>query len=450
MRLADWTRGHRGAFVATAALFVVAFLWLYPAPVLLSHQVRQSLLAAQSLNAGYGFEVTPEIPFAKFGPFYPLILAFLARLGLGVGPAVHLINCAAFAGALLGLHALCRLLGVRRPLVALALYGSLAANTLLLRSARPDLVVVCAATLALVAFVAYVQRPTMGALLAAAACSSVAATSRYVAVLALLPMILVALWLAGGSWRTRVRDLTIFGSIGAGPVLLWMARNYRVTGFLTGMSRTKVRRVAPEEFDLWDQLRGMLSTIWIVVFSPDSLGLRRIVYRGGKLDYQAIMIGAALIAGCAAVGLVWFRRRELAAFCSAQARRRTVAFHAVVLVVSYVVLYTLVLIVVWSLSNNDPIHTRYVSPLYGYLIVLASLAVTVATDGGPRRLRLLPALICLLIAAANLPKTAKLMGHERPPRSLVTVQEFGDHGNAWVRDLEWGSLDEILPRRPGG
>ncbi len=128
----------------------------------------------------------------------------------------------------------------------------------------------------------------------------------------------------------------------------------------------------------------------------------------------------------------------------------TVTFHAVVLVAGYVLLYTLVLIVVWSLSNNDPLHTRYVSPLYGYTIVLASLAVSVATDGKPRRLRLLGALIFLLIAAPNLPKTARLLGHERPPRSLVTVQEFGDYGNAWVHDLEWGSLDEIRPRRPGG
>jgi hypothetical protein len=440
--------GYRGAFVATAALFVVTFLWLYPAPVLLSHQGRHSLLAAQSLNAGHGFEVTPEIPFAKFGPFYPLALAFLGRLGLGVGPAVHLINCAALAGALLGLYALCRLLGVRGPVVALVLYGLLAANYLLLRSARPDLIVVCAATLALVAFVAYAQRHSMSALLAAAVCSSVAATSRYMAVLALLPMMLVALWLGAGSWRTRVRDLTIFVSIGAGPVMLWMARNYHVTGFITGMSRTKVRRVAPDEFGLLDQLRGMLSTIWIDVFSPDTLGLRRVVYGGEQLDYQAVMLGATLIAAGAAAGLVWLRRRELATFFSAQARRRTVAFHAVVLVAGYVVLYTLVLIVVWSLSNNDPIYTRYVSPLYGYAIVLASLAVTVATQGAPGRLRLLPALIFLSIAVPNLPKTARLLGHERPPRSLVTVQEFGDHGNAWVSDLDWGNLDEIRPRRP--
>jgi hypothetical protein len=216
------------------------------------------------------------------------------------------------------------------------------------------------------------------------------------------------------------------------------------------MSRTKLRRVAPDEFGLFEQLRGMLSTIWIDVFSPDSLGLRRVVYHGERLDYQAAMVGATLIAVGAAAGLVWFRRRELAAFFSVQARRRTVSFHAVVLVAGYVVLYTLVLIVVWSLSNNDPLHTRYVSPLYGYAIVLASLVASVATDGEPRRLRLLTALVFLLIVAPNLPKTARLLGHERPPRSLVTVQELGGQGNAWVRDLEWGSLDEIRPRRPGG
>ncbi len=446
--MSDWTRGYRGAFVATAALFVVIFLWLYPAPVLLSHQGRQSLLTARSLNAGYGFEVTPEIPFAKFGPLYPLLLALLGRLGLEVGPAVHLINCAAFSGALFGLYALCRLLGVRRPAVTLVLWGLLAANYLLLRSARPDLIVVCAATAALVALAIYAQRHSMGALLAAAVCCSIAATSRYVAVLALLPMILVALWLAGVSWRTRIRDLAIFGSIGAGPVLLWMARNYHVTGFLTGMSRTKVRRVAPDEFGMWEQLQGMASTIWIDFFSPNTIGLRRVVYRGERLDYQAVMIGTALIALGAAAGLVWFRRRELATFFSAQVQQRTIAFHALVLVAGYVALYTLVLIVVWGLSNNDPVHTRYISPIYGQMIALAALVFTVATAGGPRRLRLLPALIFLLVAAANLPKTAQLLGHERPPRSLVTVQESGDYGNAWVRDLRWSGLDGIRPRRP--
>ena len=450
MKRLDWTRGYRGACIAGAAFLVVLFVWLYRAPMLLSHQGIQSLLTAQSLNAGRGFMVTSEIPFAKFGPLYPLCLAFLGRLGFGITPSVYLINCASFAGALLGLFALCRSLNLRRPVVVVALYAVLGANYYLVRSARPDLLFVCAATLTLAALASYVQRRTLTTLLLAAVFASIAATGRYMAVLALLPMILVALWLVDGSWRNRFRDLTIFGLVAAGPVLLWIARNYRVTGFLSGMSRTKVRHFGRGELGFGEQLEGLISTVWIDLFSPDAIGLIPAIYGNQGINYEAAVIVAGLLASAALSVVVWSRRRQILTFFSGQKHRRTSANAASVLLASYVVSYTVVLLLVWTLSNNDPIHTRYVSPLYGLAIALVARVVEAAIDGGPRRLRFLPLLSVLLVVAPNLPKAVRLLSHEQPPRSLATVQEVGPRGTAWVDDLDWDRLDRIRPPRPGG
>jgi len=429
-------------------LFAFSFAWLRQAPLLVPYQGVHSLLAARSLTEGRGFEVVPGIPFAKFGPFYPLALSLLGRLGLDVTSSVYLINCAALAGALLGLYALCRMAGVRGIPIVLALYGTLAANAYLLRSARPDLVVVCAATLALAAMALYARERSSAALLAAAICCSVAATSRYVAVLALLPMILVALWLGGGSWRLRLRNLLLFGLVGAGPVLAWLLRNRLVTGFVTGMSRTRPRRFAGGGHTFLEQLQGMLSTAWIDGFSPQMIGLRQFVYREVELEHAGAMILAAAISIVGIAGVIWFRRAELQVYFARQARERSSCYAAMLLMAGYLFLYTAVLLVVWTATNNDPIHTRYVSPMYGYSIALVALVFSISlTAGRPRWPAWVALLVSLLVAVPNLPRTVQLLGHEPPSGTLVFARNVGERGHNWLGPLDWNELDQIRPAR---
>jgi hypothetical protein len=448
--LKEWTGGYRGALCATAALFAASYAWLRQAPLLVPYQGVHSILAARSLNEGRGFEVVPGIPFAKFGPFYPLALSLLGRLGLNVTAAAYLINCAALAGAMLGLYALFRLLGLSRIPLAIGLYGLLAANVYLLRSARPDLVVVCAATLALVAMVHYTRERSQAALLVAALCCSVAATSRYMAVLSLLPMILVALWLGGGSLWVRLRNLAIFGFVGAGPVLLWLLRNRQLTGFVTGMSRTRPRRFAGGDHAFAEQFQGMLATIWIDGFSPQRIGLRQFVYREVELEYLGWMIATAAIAVLGVAGVVWLRRQPLKAHFVHEARTRSSAHAASLLTAGYILLYTAVLLVVWTTTNNDPIHTRYVSPMYGYVIGLLALVFSVAGSGdGQRSTRWVALLVFVLIAVPNLPRTVRLMAHDPPRGKLVFARSVGDRGHNWMEPLEWDDLDRIRPARAG-
>ncbi|GAG52781.1 unnamed protein product, partial [marine sediment metagenome] len=142
-----------GAFAVVA--WLATFLWLREAPLFVPHQGIHSILAADSLSNGRGFEVVPGLPYAKFGPLYPILLALLARAGLGVTGAVYLLNCATFAASFFGLYLLCRILSLRAAWGAVAFFALWAPNYYLLRAARPDALMICMSLFALAGMVHY-------------------------------------------------------------------------------------------------------------------------------------------------------------------------------------------------------------------------------------------------------------------------------------------------------
>jgi 4-amino-4-deoxy-L-arabinose transferase-like glycosyltransferase len=166
---------------------------------------------------------------------------------MGVIPASYLINCLTLAASLIGLYALCRALGLEVTWPALVFYCLWAANYYLLRAVRPDAIPICMSLFTVVALIRYSQRQSLPALLAAAVACSVAATARYMALFTLLPVAAAAVWVfAARDWRLRMRHVPIFVAIACTPIGLWLLRNYRVTGYLSGMSRSAPRKWAAD------------------------------------------------------------------------------------------------------------------------------------------------------------------------------------------------------------
>jgi hypothetical protein len=431
-----------------AAAFALSFLLLHDRPMFLPHQGVQGLLAADSLIAGRGLEVVPGMPFAKFGPLYPLLLAGLGRSGVEPTPAVYAINCATFGVTLFGLLWLGRTLDVRALAAVAALFSCFAPNWYLIRAARPDTIVIAASFLALPAMIAYARRPGPGPLAGAALAASVAALTRYMAVLTLLPVFGVAVALARGvSWRRRLADLAVFGAVAAGPIALWMARNVRLTGFATGMSRSDSRPWV-EHYGLGGNLAGFFRTIWIDAFGHRAIGTPGVVYG----DVPLPVPGLALTGGAIALGLLafalWRGRARLGWLIAEGLRERSARGCALLITGSYGVLYSAALIVVWTLSNNDPIETRYVAPLYGLLWLYAAAVLGEGLRSLPRRrAAALVLAAAAIVAVPNAVKSWTLLGSAPPGPTLMPIASFGPRGSNWIEPLTWDDLGAASPAR---
>jgi hypothetical protein len=176
------------------------------------------------------------------------------------------------------------------------------------------------------------------------------------------------------------------------------------TGYLTGDDRT-AERVLPESIAHWRELRGLDDqlrltgrTLLVDFFSPDRYAALAVVtrpIRPSPLEWAAAVLAAwALIAGLPAA---WrsFAPRGLGAFS-----RAPLASPGLV-AAGFVGLYLAATLALWTLSNNDPIHTRFLFPVYPLV-----LTTSFASYAGLRRqgasawtLRPLEALLVLFLVA---------------------------------------------------
>jgi 4-amino-4-deoxy-L-arabinose transferase-like glycosyltransferase len=435
LRRETWT-----AAALSSAVLVAGFAFLHDQPILLPHQGLHSVLAADSLMAGDGLFVSANLPFAKFGPLYPMLLALLGRLGLGPTEAAYLINCGAFAATLLGIFLLGRALrldGVRWIVLAFTLW---APNYHLIRAARPDPIVIALSLFALYGMATWTRRPSYGSLLAAGIACALAASTRYMALLTLVPVFALAVWIAPGlTWRRRLRDLAAYGFVATAPVVLWMGRNLHVTGFITGRSRTESRDFA-DHYDFLGNLWGLLETVAIDAFAIGAVGIRAVVYDKQPLDAPALVLTSLVIALLAFGASVWLGRRALADSLREAFPVRSRCGAAFVLSTAYAFLYASMLVLVWTFSNNDPIDTRYVAPLYPFLFLGVGGALEIATRGtGRGKVAAAAILIALLVVAPNAWKTVRLLGSEPGP-TLLPVSVVGSRGSNWVAPTSWTEI----------
>jgi 4-amino-4-deoxy-L-arabinose transferase-like glycosyltransferase len=424
---------------AALAVFAASFVWLQGGAILFTPQSLSYVVAAGALLEGRGLAIAPGTPLANFGPLYALLLAVGRVLGLGVVPSAYLVNCAVLAGSLLAIRALGRRLRLPAPGWLAAGFGVWAANWTLLRAARPDLLVVGLSLAAVAAVLRYRDGGEMRALLAAAALASLAALGRYMAAFTLLPVLLAAVWLFAGADppRRRLRHAALFALLAAGPVASWMARNWALTGFVTGMSRTGERAQAAGT-SLAGNLAGFSRTLALDVFGVGAMGVRPLVYDGVAPPHPGL--GAALALVCAAL-------LALAVVTGWRARRRGEADAAaapgldrsgLALVAACGGWYCVALVVLWTVGNNDPIDTRYVAPAEPYLLVagfagFAALRGSAPRSPWPRRALLLAGLALLLV---QLHKSAGLL-QAQPDPALLGVESRHQKIDRWLEDVPW-------------
>ena len=424
-------------------------LWLWDANLLVPQAGMQSILAANSLVEGRGLEISAGTPFSKYPPIYPVLLALGRAAGLAVVPTVYLVNVATLAVTLLALHALARALRVRHAWLVPVIYAALGSTHYLLRASRGDAIAIGAFLVAALALVNYAQAGRRGSLLLAAAACAVGALARYMGLFTLLPLGAAATWWFGRRLGLRAaagarpvsawKDALVFALVSFIPPGLWLLRNQLVKGHAFGIPKVMGTRAGAEGTDFASNVFGLGQTAWLDLFAFDALGVIRVVYGDTPVPHPGWAETGSVVALVCVVGLIVLRRTGRAPEDgghdeeSVRARER-VADTRLVLTV-FVALYSAALIAIWTVGQNDPIHTRYVAPLYGpMLLLVASLASrAVAARGSLARV-----VVCVLAATVlvpNLPKTRKLLGEWPDDRLLEITSRRG--ANRWHHDLTW-------------
>ena len=447
------TRGERrsrstiGPWIASLAVFLAAYFGFRDEPILIQFQGSQLVHSAHSFNRGLGLVIDPEKPLAKFPPLYALLLAPLERLDFTVGAAAYLINALFLAISFVALAALGRSLGVTSNGLLLGAWALWAPNVYLLRSVRPDFIPIAMSLVAGVCLLRYARggRGAVAALVGAAAASAVAALSRYMALFTLLPACALAVlaWTpAAGGRRAggarRARDALLFSIVALGPVVGWLARNHLLTGYASGMSRFDERGIRSERLTLADNLADLGEALVLDGFSYASLGVRLLGDEGSRPDWWLAVVGA--LAAAALVALARHRAPPARPPPDAEGRR------AARLCLGFVTWYLFVLVLLWTVGNNDPINTRYAAPVYPFALALAAgewSRQRAAGAPGPAGLTLAAIGLALLPNAA---KTVRLSG-PAPNEQLIELRVWDTRPASWRHGIAWEDTKRVFDPR---
>jgi len=406
---------------------------------MIPQQGHQYICTAASLVKGRGFEVIAGVPLGNYAPLYAMLLAPFALVGHAVVPALYLLNCLALTAGLLGFYWLARETDLPGAGAATAVFALWAVHYYLLRAARPDGLAIALTLLTLAMLLRYGRRQRIADLVPVIALGALAALCRYMTALTLLPVMAVGVTvLTAGPARRRLLRGGIVAVLAGLPMAAWVGRNLALTGYLFGMSRTAPRSMSAGS-DLSTNVARLGKTLAIDLFATDALATVQVIEGTLAPSHKYWIVAAALIAFSAiAFAAMRCPRDRLAAFV----RRR--ALFGLLL---YPAFYLVMLLMLWTLGKNDPIHTRYVAPLYPFL-ALAGLAL--ASQLASDRLALgALALAAALALGPSCVKSARLLS-ERPDRKLLEV--LGHNLDLWNAELPWESPEcrRLLSRAERG
>jgi len=254
-----------------------------------------------------------------------------------------------------------------------------------------------------------------------------------------LPVAALGLW-RFGEGRRRLVDLAVFVPVACAPAAAWSVRNRLLTGFLTGMSRTEVREEIGDT-GLVTHVTGLVKAGALDLFGVRAMGVRTLVYGDGLphavATFATLGLGILLLVALAVTVRGGGRTtpREPA---DGDVARGTF------LVRAWAIVYSAGLVILWTVGNNDPIHTRFAAPLYWSLVLLVFLAHGRArgTPAG-RRATVLAGALGLLVVAVNLDKSIRLLGDRADPNLIKTTLRTPD--DLWVRSLAWDRMHFLGP-----
>ena len=329
---------------------------------------------ARNLLAGVGFADFLGEVYTTWPPLYPLALA---AAGLGIAEPLTIVgplNAAIFA---LTIFVVGRYLRRRLSSRYLALWACLAlALSIHLTSqaatALSESLFILLTTLALIRADDYLTEGKTSALLWAAAFSALAWQTRYVGVVVPAVVGLALLLQASAPLRDRLRRGAIFALIAGLPMAAWLLRNYLLAGRFTD-------HAPPVDYSLQELALEALRGFWgWAYFNPDWARIEGLEFLPAAS--AALLLGAlsAIVVGYVIACILRGGRPQ-------SASRPCWLFGGFALAYAAVLFFSL-----YALGRpHDGIESRFLTPLYAPLVVVAAVGadrlLALIGDSGRRR-----------------------------------------------------------------
>ena len=341
--------------------------WLFNShPVELSIQSLANLAFSGNASFVAALQSYPHV----WPPLYPSVLWGLHRLGI----SAHTANLALFYLTLLwlGLFARRYIRGVHW-IYPVALYVVMHPNYVNLQQVVSEALLVPLAAIALSVSLRYCQVATTRGLMTVSLVSSVSCLTRYMALFWIFPVLGGTIWLKSEPGQ-RIRLLATFSAISLVPVGLVAARSYAATGYLSGMDRIGKRLLvgpaaAWTEMGAFDHLEVAVRAFMTDIFSASQhashAALTMHSFTGLSLLDKAILGIAAGLLLLPAGRVVMLLRAE----GTPPWKRRKIMDPLSVLSALFGVGYLVLLLAIWSVTNNDPVYTRFLYPSYLFLML---------------------------------------------------------------------------------
>jgi hypothetical protein len=308
---------------------------------------NQGIARSATLSAAIG------VAQRVWPPLYPLFLWLVHHTGL----PLHAANGLLFVASLAVFAVAARQVAPRSAPWVVALYALGSFHVANLPQLVSEALLTPLALLFLLALGAYRADPVARRLVPLALACALACLTRYFALFWLLPIGLLEIVRRRRERGGCLIQASGFLAAAVAPVGLWMLDAYLRTGHPTGMDR-----FASRAFDAQTTLAGnldlLMRTLAFDLFLPWRGTSHAALMRQTPLSVIELTIATAILIALACLVLARSKR---------QAASRAPSGDALRAIVWLADSYLVALIVLWTVGNNDPIHSRFVYPVYPFL-----------------------------------------------------------------------------------
>ena len=192
--------------------------------------------------------------------------------------------------------------------------------------------------------------------------------TKYFGLFWIFPIVSVCIFIYKKDTLIGLRNVVVYGIVSILPTIPWFSWSYKTTGHLTGWSRSSERLIS-HLTDFNHNVYFSLKTYYIDFFSRDwaSHGVIRMKY-----DFQIWDLFVLLLLSIIAISTCKVVRDRIKGKPLIELKRilRVIKDdNLLLLLLTFSVSYLLVILTLWTLSNNDPIYTRFMYPSYPFLIL---------------------------------------------------------------------------------
>ncbi len=372
MRFNSLTRGGRSVFallLVAGLVFIVVDLFYQAQSEHLSPQSLANLKFAEDSSFLSALKTYPTY----WPPFYPTVLRLFGQLGIPIRKFNQLCFC--FILLLTGYYTK-RYIKNIHWIYIIAFLVLLNTNYVNIYQQVSEPLFVLLALVMMLIMLQYRHVPTISKLVWLAVLTSMSCLTRFFAFFWMVPLCLVYIWWNNSHNTIQGKLLRTGVFLGIVGILVspWLIHLRLLTGSFSGMDRfgsrgfSKYGQLLTTHDTVYTNLKAALKTIVIDFLSPYRYANHRVINISSLSMFEicmTIIVLLLLVLIFFIICLVLyrsFRSHIESRFVDSAFAEKIIPFH-------FALLYFVSIIVMWTLTNNDPIYTRFMYPMYLFAVL---------------------------------------------------------------------------------